>query len=711
MTLQTDRIDSLPTHEIAGLRVRPGQALPFGATFVPGGVNFSVFSSAATAVSLVLYRRGEREPFAQLPYPEAYRIGGVWSMTVFGLDYENTEYGFRVRGPAQPRPGDRFDESRVLADPHARAMAGRDVWGEPPDETDPYPYRSRLVFDDFDWEGDMPLRRPLGDLVIYELHVRGFTRDDSSGVAEPGTYAGLVEKIPYLKELGVNCVELMPVLEFDEFQGGGTDPVTGERLLNYWGYSTVGFFAPKAGYAATGRYGMQCDEFKNLVKELHRAGIQVLLDVVFNHTAEGNELGPTIHFRGLDNAAYYLLTPDGQYYNFSGTGNTFNCNHPVVRDYLLSCLRYWAATYHVDGFRFDLAAILDRGQDGAPLANPPLLETLSHDPLLKDCLLIAEAWDAGGLYQVGTFPNYRRWSEWNGRYRDTVRRFLKGDPGVVCDLATRLVGSPDLYAGRGAGASVNFVACHDGFTLADLVSYNDKHNDGNGEQNRDGANDNESWNCGAEGTVDDAAVNALRLRQVKNASLLLLASQGVPMLLAGDEVGRTQRGNNNAYRHDSPLTWFDWSLTERNADLLRFVRGCLALRAAHPVLRDLRHPGGADPLGLGYPEVSWHSARAWEPDWSAGSRLLAMMRHGAGADGTPEFVYLAGNAHWDSHDLQLPQLPGWARWQVAADTAADAPADVHRPGTGPALLVPDRFTIAPRSVVLLVGRPDPAVAP
>ncbi|WP_273936407.1 glycogen debranching protein [Kutzneria chonburiensis] len=505
-----DRIDSFPTHQIDGYGVRPGHALPFGATFVPGGVNFSVYSRGAEAVSLVLFRRGERDPMAELPFPDEFRVGGVWSMTVFDLEYEDVEYGYRIQGPAQPRVGDRFDATKILADPYARSMSGRAVWGVEPDWDDQYMYRSRLTFDDFDWEGDQPVRIPVEDLVVYELHVRGFTRDPSSGVDQPGTYAGLAEKIPYLKALGVNCVELMPVFEFDEFENGRLNPETGERLYNYWGYSTVGFFAPKAGYAATGRFGMQCDEFKNLVKQLHAADIAVVLDVVFNHTAEGNEHGPTIHFRGLDNRTYYMLTAEGYYYNFSGTGNTFNCNNPVVRDFVLSCLRYWAGEYHIDGFRFDLASILDRGPDGAPLTNPPLPEALAYDPLLKDCLLIAEAWDAGGLYEVGNFSNSRHWSEWNGKYRDTLRRFLKGDQGTVGELATRMVGSPDLYRHRGALASVNFVTAHDGFTLADLFSFNDKHNEANGEGNRDGGNDNNSWNCGAEGPTDDQDVLALR---------------------------------------------------------------------------------------------------------------------------------------------------------------------------------------------------------
>jgi isoamylase len=700
-----DRIDSFPTDTIGGFSVRPGRVQPFGATLVPGGVNFSVFSSCAHAVSLVLFERGAREPFAELPFPEAFRIGGVWAMTVFDLDYEDIEYGYRVYGPpANGHPGHRFDPSRVLADPYAKAIAGRSVWGEQPDWADSYQYRARLTFDDFDWDGDQPLRMRPEDLVIYELHVRGFTRDASSGVSQPGTYAGLVEKIPYLKSLGVNCVELMPVFEFDEFDGSRVNPHTGERLYNYWGYSTVGFFAPKAGYAATGRYAMQRDEFKNLVKQLHRAGIEVVLDVVFNHTAEGNENGPTIHFRGLDNHTYYMLTPEGYYYNFSGTGNTFNCNNPIVRDYVLSCLRYWASEYHVDGFRFDLAAILDRGADGAPLANPPLIESLAYDPVLQDCLLIAEAWDAGGLYQVGSFPNYYRWSEWNGKYRDTVRRFLKGDEGVVGDLAARMVGSPDLYSDRGTHSSINFITCHDGFTLADMVSYNDKHNEANGEDNRDGANDNNSWNCGVEGPTDDPGVNRLRTRQMKNAMLLLFASQGVPMILAGDEVARSQQGNNNAYCHDGPLTWFDWSLTDRNTELLRFVRGCIAFRKAHPLLRAREHPVGADRAEAGYPDVSWHGVQPWAADWSPTSRLLAMMRSGRGPDGDVDHVYLAANAHWEGHAVELPALPPGLRWHLFADTAAAAPADVAVAGQEPELADQRSIEVGPRAAVLLVAR-------
>ncbi len=701
-----DWVDSFPTQQVTGYDVRPGRTMPFGATLVPGGVNFSIYSSSATAVTLVLFKQGEPAPVAELPIPEEFRIGSVWSMTVFNLDYEGIEYGYRVFGPAEEDFRDRFDHTQILADPYARAFSGRDEWGKQPDRSNIYPYRSRLTFEDFDWEGDRPLRIPSTELVIYEAHVRGFTQDPSSGVAQPGTYAGMVEKIPYLKELGINCLELMPVFEFDEFENSRVNEATGEQLYNFWGYSTVGFFAPKAGYAATGQVGMQRDEFKNLIKQFHRAGIEVILDVVFNHTAEGNENGPTIHFRGMDNRTYYMLTPEGFYYNFSGTGNTLNCNSPIVREYVLSCLRFWASEYHVDGFRFDLAAILGRGLDGTPLENPPLLESMAFDPVLTDCLLIAEAWDAGGLYQVGSFPNYRRWSEWNGKYRDTIRQFLKGDEGVVGDLATRMVGSPDLYWARGACSSINFITCHDGFNLADMVSYNDKHNEANGEDNNDGGNDNNSWNCGAEGPTEDPEIRRLRSRQMKNAMVLLLTSQGVPMILAGDEVARSQHGNNNAYCHDSDLTWMDWNLVEQNKEMLRFVQNLVAFRRKHPSLRSGHHPVGDDPVGCGFPDVSWHGTRAWEPDWSASSRLIAVMRNGHNTEGDDNHVYVAVNSHWSEHDMQLPDLPAGLRWHRFADTFAEAPNDVATPGQEPILADQHGFTIGPRSAVVLLGRPS-----
>lgn len=709
MALDTlQRIDIHPTHTYGDYKLRPGKPLPFGATPVPGGVNFSIYSSHATACTLVLFEKGQPQPMAEIPFPESFRIGNVFAMVVFDLDFEQTEYGYRMDGPFDPQAGHRFDKTKILLDPYARAIGGRDVWGTPPDWNDIYQHRGRLVYDDFDWEGDRPLEIPIEDLVIYEMHVRGFTRHASSGVKNPGTFAALREKIPYLKALGVNCVELMPIYEFDEFEHSRPHPQReGELLMNYWGYSTVGFFAPKAGYAATGRHGMQVDELKALIKELHKNGIEVMLDVVFNHTAEGNERGPTISFRGLDNKTYYMLTPEGYYYNFSGTGNTLNCNNPIVRSMVLDCLRYWAAEYHIDGFRFDLAAILGRDPWGAPLPNPPLLETLAFDPVLAKCKLVAEAWDAGGLYQVGSFPAYGRWAEWNGKYRDDMRRFLKGDTDLVGAVAQRLQGSPDVYPWRGPTASINFITCHDGFTLADLVSYDGKHNDANGEQNNDGANDNNSWNCGWEGPTEDPNINALRRRQMKNAIAMLLVSQGVPMLLMGDEIGRTQQGNNNTYCQDNELNWLDWSLVKRNADLLTFVQRCIAFRHAHPVLRSRDHFRNADYVGSGYADITWHGTQAWNADWSGSSRVIAFMlcgKHAKGGTVRDDYIYVALNMHWETLPFQVPQLPKGMAWHVFANTGVAAPDDSYEPGHEPSLSDQSNILVGGRSVVILVGR-------
>ncbi|MDQ4100430.1 MAG: glycogen debranching protein GlgX, partial [Chloroflexota bacterium] len=687
--IAVDRIDLDPTTSYLNFRLRPGRPAPFGATLVPGGINFSVFSRAATSCTLVLFEKGQPTPMAEIPFPDEFRIGDVFAMVVFDLDYETIEYGFRMDGPYDPAAGHRFDPTRILLDPYARAVGGRDIWGQVPDWSNSYQYRARIVPDDFAWEGDRPLQIPLQDLIIYELHVRGFTRHPSSQVVHPGTFAGIREKIAYLKALGVNCVELLPIHEFDEFENDRTNPLTGERLFNYTGYSTIGFFAPKAGYAATGRFGMQVDELKTLVKELHRNGIEIILDVVFNHTAEGNEHGPTLSFRGIDNQTYYMLTPEGYYFNFSGCGNTLNCNNPIVRELVLDCLRYWAAEYHIDGFRFDLASILGRDPQGSPLANPPLLETLAFDPILARCKLIAEAWDAGGLYQVGSFPSWGRWAEWNGEYRDTLRSFLKGDAGQVGAMAQRIQGSPDLYGwnGRGPTASINFVTAHDGFTLADLVSYNQKHNEANGEHNNDGANNNLSWNCGWEGPTNDPSIDALRRRQIKNAIAMLLMSQGVPMILMGDEVGRTQLGNNNTYCHDNELNWLDWTLMQSNADLLRFFGRCIAFRKAHPVLRGSSHLRNQDYLGTGYADVTWHGTRAWHVDWSEHSRILAFMlcgKHAGCGRQTDNYLYVAMNMHWEDHVFELPALPDGMRWHVFANTSVDPPEDVWEPGGEPA---------------------------
>jgi len=701
------RIDTYPTHDHEGYKLRPGKPEPFGATVVPGGINFSIYSSHATACVLVLFEKGAPKPFVEIPFFEEFHIGNVFAMMVFDLDYENIEYGYRMYGPYDPANGHRFDIDNILLDPYARQIGGRAVWGDHHDKDDIYPHRGQVMIDDFDWEGDKPLNIPIEDLVVYEMHVRGFTQHPSSKVKSPGTFAGLVEKIPYLKDLGVNCIELMPIFEFDEFENTMTNPETGESLMNYWGYSSVGFFAPKAGYAATSAFGMQADELKNLIKECHLNGIEVWLDVVFNHTAEGNEEGPTISFRGIDNKTYYLLTPDGHYYNFSGTGNTLNCNHPIVRSMVRDCLRYWVSEYHIDGFRFDLASILGRDQNGAPLPNPPLLETLAYDPILANAKLIAEAWDAGGLYQVGTFPAYERWAEWNGKYRDDIRRFVKGDKGMVGSLSARIQGSPDLYGERGPWATVNFVTAHDGFTLWDLVSYNNKHNYANGEDGRDGANDNYSWNCGWEGETDDPTILGLRERQFKNFLTILMVSQGVPMLLMGDEVGHTKHGNNNTYCHDNDLNWFDWRLIRRNKHLYRFTRNLIRLRKKHQVLRSRNFFAHQDYMGSGYPDMSFHGTTLWQPDWSENSYSLAFLlcgQHARGGRQPDDYIYVMMNAYWETLWFDLPPLPDDMTWRVAVNTMMESPKDNYPPGREPILKEQDTMPVGDRSVVVLVGR-------
>lgn len=704
-----DRIDIYPTHRHGELWLRAGRPQPFGATIVPGGINFAVFSRHAIRCVLVLFHKGEAQPFVEIPFPDAFRIGNVWAMIVFGIEHEEIEYGFRMDGPYRPYAGHRFNRHNILLDPYARAIGGRAFWGQANDEDNPMEFRGRVLIDDFDWQNDRQLEIPAEDLIIYEMHVRGFTRHESSGAKFPGTYAAIREKIPYLLELGVNAVELMPIQEFDEHENEFVNPFTGRQLMNYWGYSTVGFFAPKAAYAATGHLGMEADELKALIKLLHRHGIEVILDVVFNHTAEGNEKGPTISYRGLDNKIYYMLRPDGSYQNFSGTGNTLNCNNPVVRNLVLDALRYWVAEYHIDGFRFDLASILGRDAEGNPLANPPLLESLAHDPVLGHTKLIAEAWDAGGLYQVGSFPAYGRWAEWNGRYRDTLRRFLKGDEAQVGEMAQMIKGSPHMYLERGPTASINFVTCHDGFTLNDLVSYSGKHNLANGEDNRDGANDNNSWNCGAEGPTDDPAILALRGRLMRNAIALLMVCQGVPMILMGDEMAHTKLGNNNTYCQDNELSWIDWRRVRENANLWRFFRCCIAFRKAHPILRRRYHLHERDMIDSGYPDISWHGPREGKPDWSPHSRTLAFMLcglHGLLLPGrtADDYIYVAMNMHWENHIFEAPRLKGGRHWHLFADTFRPAPGDICEPGQERPLRAQRNLSVGPRSVVILVGR-------
>jgi len=700
------RIDAHPTHHRDGFDLRIGKPLPFGATIVPGGVNFSVFSRHATACELLLFRKNEDEPYATIPFLDEFHIGNVFCMTVFNLEIEEIDYGYRMDGPCNFKSGQWFNREKILMDPYARLVGGRDEWGVTPDWNKKYQHRSRIFFDDFDWADDMAPDIPMEDLVIYEMHVRGFTRHSSSGMKYPGTFATIQEKIPYLKDLGINCIELLPIHEFDEFENERISPVTGKPLLNYWGYSQVGFFAPKAGYAATGKFGMQIDELKATIKALHHEGIEVILDVVFNHTAEGNENGPYISYRGIDNNTYYMLTPEGYYYNFSGCGNTLNCNNPIVRSMILDCLRYWVYEYHVDGFRFDLASILGRDQNGAPMANPPLLETLAFDPILGKCKLIAEAWDAGGLYQVGSFPSWGRWAEWNGKYRDDIRKFLKSEGGTG-GMAQRIQGSPDLYGWRGPNASINFITCHDGFTLMDLVSYNGKHNEANGENNRDGGDDNLSWNCGIEGATRDAAVNALRRKQIKNGVTLLMVSRGVPMILYGDEAGRTQEGNNNTYCQDNELAWFDWDLLETNREIFEYFKKIIAFRHAHPVLRSNAFFRNSDYVGSGYADISWHGTNAWNADFSPSSRCLAFMlcgKHAKQGRERDNDIYTAMNMHWEMHVFELPRLPEDRKWHVFANTDMIPPHDICDPGEEIVLQNQGEILVGPRSVIVLVGK-------
>ncbi len=654
-------IHLVPLNHVCGFDIRPGFYEINGATAIPGGVNFTVHSRGATAIELLLFHRTEAEPFAVIPFPEHYRIGNVYSMIVFKLNIEEFEYAYRVDGPYDPSRGLVFDRRRYLLDPYAKAVTGQSRWGE--SASGGQHYKARVVKDDFDWK-DMPQPLiPMEDLIIYELHVRGFTKHSSSGVTHPGTFAGLKEKLPYLLELGVNAIELMPIFEFDELQD--RREVDGQTLCNYWGYSTVSFFAPNTSYSASVEYNREGNELKDLICACKQNGIEVYLDVVFNHTAEGDERGPFFSFKGFDNNIYYLLTPDGHYYNFSGCGNTLNCNHPIVHQMIVDCLRYWVTAYRVDGFRFDLASILGRNEDGTPMREPPLLQALAFDPILGDVKLIAEAWDAGGLYQVGTFPAWNRWAEWNGRYRDDLRRYLKGDSGMAQAAVQRIAGSLDLYeASRRKNASVNFITCHDGFTMWDLFSYNCKHNEKNGWNNTDGANDNNSWNCGAEGETGDPAVLELRRRMVRNAFALLMCSRGIPMFLAGDEFCNTQFGNNNAYCQDNIISWLDWSLLERNRDMFEFFRYMIALRKRHRLLR-ANLSGGA----CGFPDVSFHGVTPGHTEsFASHEHYVGVLFAGWERDQGSQLIYVASNAWWEDLTVTLPALPASMCWELAADT-------------------------------------------
>lgn len=657
----------LPLDVVEGIKIRPGFFRMYGACVASNGVSFTINSHGATRCTLLLFKPQAPKPYARIPFPDSYRIGDTYSMLVFDIKPDEFEYAFSFDGPYEPAKGLLFNEENVLLDPYSRAVTGQRKWGEKPEGGKDFEYRARVVKSSFDWGNIKQLEQPFEDLVIYETHVRGYTKDKSSGVSAPGTFAGLKDKIPYLKDLGINAVELMPIFEFDEMESARV--VDGVQLYNYWGYNTVSFFAPNTSYAFNEEHNHEGDELKSLIKALKENGIEVILDVVFNHTAEGNEMGPCFSFKGIDNNVYYMLTPDAHYYNFSGCGNVMNCNHPVVRSFIIDCLRHWAIEYRVDGFRFDLASILGRDQNGAPMANPPILESLAFDPVLGKMKLIAEAWDAGGLYQVGSFPSWNRWAEWNGRYRDDMRSFLKGDDGMAGNAITRITGSRDLYSpeSRGHKASVNFMTCHDGFTLYDLYSYNEKHNEKNGWNNTDGDNNGHSWNCGAEGETDDPNVNGLRRRLIKNAFAALLCSRGPAMFFAGDEFCNTQFGNNNAYCQDNIISWLDWSRLEEFKEIHDFVRHMIQFRKEHPILRKMTKPSSCQ-----FPEISVHNGTPFNASTDYKTKLIGIMYAGRNEEDTEDdIVFYCMNAYWEPLVMQLPVLPNGKHWHVDTNTNAE----------------------------------------
>ena len=657
----------LPLDVVEGFKIRPGFFRMYGACVASNGVSFTINSHGATRCTLLLFKPQAPKPYARIPFPDSYRIGDTYSMLVYDIKPDEFEYAFSFDGPYEPAKGLLFNEENVLLDPYSRAVTGQRKWGEKPEGGKDFEYRARVVKSSFDWGNIKQLEQPFEDLVIYEIHVRGYTKDKSSGVSAPGTFAGLKDKIPYLKDLGINAVELMPIFEFDEMESARV--VDGVQLYNYWGYNTVSFFAPNTSYAFNEEHNHEGDELKSLIKALKENGIEVILDVVFNHTAEGNEMGPCFSFKGIDNNVYYMLTPDAHYYNFSGCGNVMNCNHPVVRNFIIDCLRHWAIEYRVDGFRFDLASILGRDQNGAPMANPPILESLAFDPVLGKMKLIAEAWDAGGLYQVGSFPSWNRWAEWNGRYRDDMRSFLKGDDGMAGNAITRITGSRDLYSpeSRGHKASVNFLTCHDGFTLYDLYSYNEKHNEKNGWNNTDGDNNGHSWNCGAEGETDDPNVNGLRRRLIKNAFAALLCSRGPAMFFAGDEFCNTQFGNNNAYCQDNIISWLDWSRLEEFKEIHDFVRHMIQFRKEHPILRKMTKPSSCQ-----FPEISVHNGTPFNASTDYKTKLIGIMYAGRNEEDTEDdIVFYCMNVYWEPLVMQLPVLPNGKHWHVDTNTNAE----------------------------------------
>ena len=665
------------------LPTSPGSPQPLGATNTPLGINFALFSRHAETVSLILDLQDTPETdWIEITLdPVLHKTGDIWHIMVSEVP-SYTRYGYRISGPWEPESsGHGYNRKLVLIDPYAKELSSP-RWGEDRSCLGRQP--CGLIPDiSYDWEGDRPLNTPLQDTIIYELHVRGFTRHPSSGCSLAGTFQGICEKINYLKELGITAVELLPVTEFDENDCTFQNPETGEQLKNYWGYSPLSFFAPKSAYAVAG--GHPLNEFRDMVKRLHHAGIEVILDIVYNHTAEGGWDGPTSSFRGIDNTIYYLLDPwTRAYLNFSGCGNTCNCNHPVVRTLIMDALRWWVVEMHVDGFRFDLASILGRDQNGNVLSNPPVVESIAEDPILADTKIIAEAWDAAGLYQVGSFSPHHRWAEWNGRFRDDVRSFMCGNPGQVPALATRIAGSSDLYQhnGRRPYNSINFITSHDGFTLADLVSYNEKHNLANGEDNRDGDNNNLSWNSGAEGDTDDPEIQRLRSRRIRTMAVILFLSQGVPMLVAGDEFGRSQQGNNNAWCQDNEISWINWQLAEENKGRIRFFKKLIRLRRDQPIFRRADffkvNNGPDEPPHM--QEIRWQGLKPDEQDWSHDCRTLAFSlrdRDLQGKDNAAFFVMLNGHRK-QAATFIVPDI-GTSRsqrvWKKIIDTGQEAPAD------------------------------------
>ena len=659
--------------------------IPYGALLHDRGVQFVVFSRSATSMRLLLYDRvDDREPSEVIRFdPDTDRWGDIWSVFVPGIG-PGQLYHFQADGPHDPHRGKLFDGSARLIDPYAKALAGT---FQSSDDNILRPPKCVVVDDFFDWEGDRHLRRDLSETVIYEMHVRGFTQHESSSVNHPGTYLGVIEKIPYLKSLGVTAVELMPIHEFPILDIHGNRP---ERV-NYWGYDSMAFFSPHRGYGTQTEPGCQVLEFKQMVKALHQAGIEVILDVVFNHTCEGNEQGPILSFKGLENDVYYMLEEGGPYYkNFSGCGNTVNGNHPIVREMIFHCLRHWVHNYHIDGFRFDLASILSRDRSGNLVPNPPLVEAIGEDPLLADTKIIAEAWDAAGAYQVGSFGNLR-WAEWNGRYRDDMRRFWRGDSGLLGAFATRLAGSSDLYeaGGRRPYHSINFITSHDGFPLNDLVSYSHKHNEANGEGNRDGDNNNESCNYGVEGPTRRKAIQRIRSRQIRNKLATLLLSQGTPMVLSGDEIRRTQGGNNNAYCQDNEISWFDWNLADKNDDLFRFCKTLIGFRRQQPTVRRKTFLQGNPIDKDGLLDVNWYSGLGTAVDWSGGDSTLICLLTAPSPEEDParagRDVLMLFNATHENREFIVPPVAKSARWRLFLDTAADHPDDIYPDINGPPL--------------------------